>query len=466
MCPGYRLLPIDSIPFSRLALGAVLAILTPAAPAAERPASALPAIVHPTPAGGAFASSPFASIAFAGSDTLSPDAPTGTGQRVVNADGAQADFFGWSVAVDGDTAIVGAYGVAAGKNQEEGAAYVFTKTDGVWNLTATLTASDGNAFYLFGERVALAGNVAAIGAYQTDSSKGAVYVFSGHGTHWTQKAKLSADDGARNDCLGWSVAVAGTTVLAGAPFVVVGKVQTGAIYAFAPSGGTWTQTQKFYPDDITSGDGFGSSVAAEGTIAVVGADGAVVGANVGQGAAYVYDGSGGSWTQEAKLTADDGVAFDNFGRSVAVSGSTVMVGAPYVTIDGNGFEGAVYVFDGNSSWRQHQKLVARDGAADGYFGWSIALDGDNALIGAGSYSMARAGSAYAFARASTVFGETHEYVSGDTFADDFGWTVSLSGSEALIGEPFANVGANYAQGAAFFYTLAPANDEIFANGFD
>lgn len=456
MCLGVSLRPTDSISLSRIALGAIAAILTQAAPAAQ-----LPTILHPAASGAAAhlsAMSPF--------DELAPAAPNGTGQRVVIADGAQEDFFGWSVAIDGDTALVGAYGVTVGDHVQQGAAYVFTKTDAIWNYTATLTASDGTTFDIFGERVALSGHIAAIGAYQADGSKGAVYVFSGSGAHWTQKARLVADDGAANDCLGWSLAATGQTVLAGAPFVMTGQVQTGAIYVFAPSGGPWGQTQKFFPDDINSGDGFGSAVAADGTTVVVAADGALVGANQGQGAAYVYDGAGGTWTQQAKLTADDGAAFDNFGRSVAVSGSTVFVGAPYATIDGNGFEGAAYVF-GGSNWRQQQKLVASDGAAGGYFGWSVAVSGDNALVGAGSYNMTHAGEAYSFARAPSVFEETHAYVGDGGGVDDYGWTVAVSGSDAIVGEPFGDVGANFAQGAVFFYALtAPADDTIFTNGFE
>jgi hypothetical protein len=149
-----------------------------------------------------------------------------------------------------------------------------------------------------------------------------------------------------------------------------------------------------------------------------------------------------------------------------VSDSTVFVGAPYAVIGGNGFQGAAYVF-GGSNWRQQQKLVASDGAAGGYFGWSVAVSGDNALVGAGSYNMARAGEAYSFARAPTLFEETHVYAGDGGGVDDYGWSVSVSGTEAIVGEPFAYVDPNYAQGAAFFYTLTPpSNDTIFANGFE
>ena len=391
-----------------------------------------------------------------------PDGLGGPGQKVVIDNGAQEDFFGWSVAIDGSTAVLGAYGVTVNGHTQQGAAYVFTEADGIWTLAATLTADDGAPFDIFGSEVSLSGTVAAIGAYQADHSRGAVYVFTGSGGQWTQKARLAADDGASQDCLGWSVAVSDSTVIAGAPFAIVDNRQTGAVYVFAPVGGAWGQRQKLTASDAQLGDFFGDAVAIDGATAVIGADSATVDGHVVQGAAYVFDGTSGSWTEQAKLTSDDGAAYDNFGRSVAVSGATALIGAPYAS----SYEGAAYVFDGNGTdWHPGQKLLASDGAPDGYFGWSVALSGDLALVGAGSYSDQNPGHAYVFARSGGVWSETDEKSSGDgAGADYFGWSVAVSGTNALVGEPIATVGANYAQGAAFFY--GGSDDVIFANGFD
>jgi hypothetical protein len=165
------------------------------------------------------------------------------------------------------------------------------------------------------------------------------------------------------------------------------------------------------------------------------------------------------------LIADDGAAFDNFGRSVAISGSTVFVGTPYAVIDNNAFEGAVYAFDGAVSWQQSQKLTAGDGAADGYFGWSVSVSATSAIVGAGSYDDPNQGSAYLFAESGDVWTQTQEVASGDgTGVDFFGWSVAISGSNAIVGEPFAQVAGNEAQGAAYIY--APTADEIFSDGFD
>jgi FG-GAP repeat protein len=399
-------------------------------------------------------------------DSVSPGSPFGARQKVVIEDGAQFDYFGWAVAVDGDTALVGAYGVTVGGNEQQGTAYVFTKADGVWTLAATLTANDGQPFDIFGDAVALSGGVAAIGAYQADQSRGAVYVFTGSGTHWTQKARLAADDAANGDCLGWSIAVANQTVLAGAPFALFDGEQYGAVYAFSPNAGVWGETQKFTSVDAELGDFFGNAIAMDDKTAVIGADSKTVAGHVVQGAAYVFDGSNGSWVQEAKLTSDDGAPFDNFGRSVAVSGSTVLVGAPYAVVDDNAFQGAVYAFDGTGAdWQQTAKLVASDGGPDGYFGWSVALSGDGALVGADAYDIQTPGKAYVLARSAGQWSETGVLASGDGAAVDFfGWSVALSGANAIVGEPFAVIGGHYAQGAAYFYD--EPDDVIFADGFD
>jgi hypothetical protein len=409
---------------------------------------------------------PPASRAFERNATPWLEAPLDTAQKVVIDDGAQADFFGWAVAIDGRVALVGAYGVTVGTNEQQGLAYVFTEgDDGIWTLAATLEADDGRPCDTFGSAVALASGVAAVGAYQADGCVGHVYVFTGSGTHWTEAAQLATGAGTR-ECLGWSLAAARGTVLAGAPFAHVDGAQTGAVYAFAPVAGEWTLTQRLTASDLVLGDFFGNAIAIDGDTAVIGNDNATIGGNTTQGAAYLFANVGGAWTEQAKLVADDGVAFDNFGRSVAVSGSTVLVGSPYAVIDGNDFEGAVYAFDGSGeSWMQSQKIVAGDGTVNTYFGWSLAIRGDDAIVGATSYYDPDAGAAYTFERTEGRWYETGERVSNDgTGVDLFGWSVAMSSTGAVVGEPEANVGANYAQGAAYFYD-APA-DRIFGNGFE
>ena len=450
--------------FCCVALGA---LLSGTALASEASAHALPSIVR-SGASGANALPGSSDRAIAGLAT--PDAFASNGspwssQKVIIDDGAQGDFFGWAIAISGDTALVGAYGVTVGNYKQQGLAYIFTESDGLWTLAATLVANDGRAFDTFGSAVALSNGVAAVGAYQAEGGRGYVYVFTGSGSHWTQKAKLSTGTNAE-ECLGWSVGVSGQTVLAGAPFAEIDGKQFGAVYAYAPTNGVWSETQQILASDGQLGDFFGNAIATDGSNAVIGADSAQIGNNYTQGAAYVFKNSGGTWIEQAKLVADDGVAFDNFGRSVAISGSTILAGAPYAVIDGNAFEGAVYVFDGaDADWTQTQKLTAADGTVNTYFGWTVAVAGDKALVGATSFYDPDTGAVYVLGRSQGQWAQTQELVSGDgPDPDYFGWSVGLSDTGALMGEPLAKVGDNYDQGASYFYS-APA-DVIFADGFD
>jgi hypothetical protein len=197
---------------------------------------------------------------------------------------------------------------------------------------AKLTASDGSEFDELGSSVALSGNTIAVGAPQAtvgaNFDQGAVYVFSEGGSGWadaTQTAKLTASDGSADDRFGSSVAISGGTIVVGAPDATVGgNANQGAGYVFVKPASGWanaTQTGKLTASDGAAGDGFGSSVAISGNTVVAGAPGATVNSNFLQGAAYVFVTPGSGWanaTQTAKLTASDGAAEDNFGRQGAI----------------------------------------------------------------------------------------------------------------------------------------------------
>jgi cysteine-rich repeat protein len=284
--------------------------------------------------------------------------------KLTASDGAIFDNFGWSVAVSGDTVVVGAKGADIGANANRGAAYVFVKPGSGWTTTATftakLTASDGAEDDEFGFSVAVSGDTVVVGALFADvggkTDRGAAYVFvkpiGGWTTTSTFTAKLTASDGAAGDQFGFSVAVSGDTVVVGAPFGDGPNTDQGATYVFVKPGGGWsnmTDTAKLTASDGVTGDLFGFSVAISGDTVVVGAPLADIGANDdNRGAAYVFVKPGSGWTTTAtftaKLTASDGAAFDEFGSSVAVSGDTVVVGAAFADIGANEDQGVAYVF--------------------------------------------------------------------------------------------------------------------------
>jgi acetyltransferase-like isoleucine patch superfamily enzyme len=300
-----------------------------------------------------------------------------------------ADFFGVRVAVSGDTFIVSGLGNA-------GEVLVYTRTGAVWTQQQTLIPADAGIGVNknFGISVALAGDTAVIGAASDDHAgigSGAAYVFARAGGVWSQQAKLTASDAGVRDFFGSSVAVSGDTVVVGANHFL--KPGTGAAYVFARSGGSWTQQAKLTASDGALDDVFGVSVAVSGDTALIGAGGDDD-AGDGSGSAYVYARSGGSWVEQAKLTASDAAAGDSFGINVAVSGNTALIGAP-----GDDGIGSAYLFTRNgSAWTEQAKLRSSDAAAMDSFGLPVAIDGDTALVGAsGNDDQGDAsGSAYVF----------------------------------------------------------------------
>jgi hypothetical protein len=237
-----------------------------------------------------------------------------------------------------------------------------------------------------------------VGAWQAtvgeNANQGAAYVFSRSGTTWTQERKLTSSDGAVGDSFGYSVAIdsTGARIIVGAwQATISGRAGQGAAYVFSRSGTTWTQERKLTASDGAVGNAFGYSVAMDstGTRVIVGAYSATISGRANQGAAYVFSRSGTTWTQERKLTSSDGVADNYFGISVAMdsTGVRVIVGAYSADISGRNNQGAAYVFSrSGTTWTQEQKLTASDGAADNYFGISVATDSTGTRVIVGAYS--------------------------------------------------------------------------------
>ena len=339
--------------------------------------------------------------------------------KLTASDGAADDYFGYSVSVYNNTAVIGAYKDDSNGN-DSGSAYVFEKnsTSGNWTQTQTakLTASDGAADDYFGYSVSVYNNTAVIGAYKDDSNgsnSGSAYVFEKNSTsgNWTQTqtAKLTASDGAAYDYFGWSVSVYNNTAVIGAYKDDSNGNDSGSAYVFEKNStsGNWTQTQtaKLTASDGAADDWFGRSVSVYNNTAVIGADGDDD-SGAFSGSAYVFEknSTSGNWTQTqtAKLTASDGAADDYLGRSVSVYNNTAVIGA--YQDDSNGSNsGSAYVLEKNSTsgnWTQTQtaKITASDGAADDYLGRFVSVYNNTAVIGAyqDDDNGSNSGSAYIF----------------------------------------------------------------------
>ncbi len=383
-------------------------------------------------------------------------------QKLTASDGAANDVFGFSVSISGDTAIINATADDVGANTDQGSAYVFTRSGVTWTEQQQLTASDGTAFDNFGISVSISGDTVVIGAQVDDvganSNQGSAYVFVKSGITWTQQQKLNSSDGAANDNFGWSVSISGDTVIVGAITNDVGaNLDQGSAYIFTRSGVTWTQQQKLNASDGTINDYFGGSVAISGNNIFVGVNFDKVGANVNQGSAYAFRVLGNGWTQEAQRVLSDGALNDYFGRSVAISGDTAIVGAYLDDVGANTDQGSAYIFvRSGTTWTQQAQLTASDGLAFDYFAFHVAIYGDTAIVGAILDTVggnAQQGSAYVFTRSGTIWTEQQKLTATDGAAGDFfGISVAISGNTAIIGASNDDVGANNDQGSAYVFT--------------
>jgi hypothetical protein len=402
-------------------------------------------------------------------------------QRVSADDGVDTGHFGVSVAIDGNTALIGAEIATVDGIAQRGAAYVFTLGDGVWRQSAKLVATDGVALDFFGHTVALDGDTALVAAYVSPvggrSGQGAVYAFKRDGDgHWTQTAKLVAGDGASGDIFGASLALQGNVAIIGASqATIAGNALQGAAYVFtADADGHWSEQQKLVASDGAGFDQFGWSAALDGNRAIVSAAVATVDGVFRQGAAYVFTSDAdGHWSETTKLTASDGEANNAFGTGVALQGDTALIGAQWATVDGLANRGAAYVFrsDADGHWAEAQKLVAANGLFNDQFGNAVALDGDLAVIGAWFANFPGhdlEGAAYVFTSDSDGhWSELEDLRASDGGAcNEYGVSVAVSGNIALVGSHYATERNVYQQGAAYFYGDLVRTDPIFLGSFE
>jgi hypothetical protein len=386
--------------------------------------------------------------------------------ELISPDGAAGDYFGKSIAVSGNTVVVGAPQHTVGSNSTQGAAYVFVQSGGTWSEQAELTASDGGAFDEFGSSVAVNGSTVVVGAgwrtVGSNNSQGAVYVFVESGGTWSQQAELTASDGGAYNYFGRSVALSGSTIVVGAPgYPTVGSnVAQGAAYVFTQNGTNWSQQAKLTASDGLGYDQLGYSVAVNGSTALVGAPCHPAVGPCGPGAAYVFTQSGTSWSQQAELNASDGVPQDQFGWSVALGANAAVVGATLHTVGSNqNYQGAAYVFvESGGTWSQQAELSASDGVSQDKFGFSVALVGSTAVVSAAWHpymawcSCQGPGAAYVFVESGGTWSQQAELTASDgADNDDFGWSVALDGSTAVGGAPQHAVGSNQFQGAAYVF---------------
>ncbi|MCD4795329.1 MAG: carboxypeptidase-like regulatory domain-containing protein [Bacteroidales bacterium] len=371
--------------------------------------------------------------------------------KITVSEGSDFDEFGGAVSVCGDYAVIGA------RKDDDiavdcGSVYIFIKEDGVWNLQAQLLASDASAQSQFGNSVSISGDYVAVGAYTSSDNglySGSAYIFKRDGTNWNQEAKLLPSDGAADDWFANSVSVFGDYVVIGTPFDDDNGDNSGSAYIFKREDTNWNQEAKLLASDGVTNDEFGFTVAVSGDYVVVGAplDGGTI------GSAYIFKREGTSWSQQAKIEAADAVADIYFGNSVSVSGDYVIIGA----YQGNGNvdnSGTAYIFKReDTNWLQQEKLIASDGASGDYFGFSVSVSGNYAVMGAKNDedSGFHAGTAYIFKKEDADWNEIMKLLPDEVASSDaFGCAVAVFGNNLIVGSRGDDdYGMN--SGAAYMY---------------
>ncbi len=383
-----------------------------------------------------------------------------TGQedhKLIASDGAEEDFFGSSVAVWGDIAVIGAF-QDDDNGLDSGAAYVFEVSTG--EQLAKLLPSDGSFDDEFGWSVGVHDEIAIIGApddVSDDAISGSAYLFDV--TTGAQLAKLLPSDGEEGDSFGRSVAICNDFAIVGAFAADDNGTDSGSAYIFDLA--TGAQLAKLLPSDGSSFDYFGIAVAISGDRAIVGASYADDNGPA-SGAAYVFDVMSG--IQIAKLLPSDGEMQDFFGQAVAIHGGDAIVGA--FRDDDNGFEsGSAYLFDVNTG-TERAKLLASYGAADDYFGWSVGINDGIAIVGAPYNDSQGMGSGAAYLFDVATGAQTSMLLPSDSANyDTFGWSVAICDDDALVGAKFDDDNGS-GSGSAYLFLgsdLGPGSSFCFGD---
>jgi|GEM_PF-3522932 hypothetical protein len=321
-------------------------------------------------------------------------------QKLTASDGKRDARFGTSVSIDGDYAIVGAMYDSVGGEPSVGSAYVFKRLENNWIQYQKLIASDGDRGDDFGYAVSIKGRNIIVGADNDEGNGqlhvGSAYIYSLRDTTWIEQAKIQAKDGSKYDKFGHSVAITLGYAVVGAYMDSASATYSGSAYIFKQINNTWIEQQKLIARDGIEGQIFGIEVFIDTLNAIIGASGDIYADY--PGAVYVYRRYDSVWVEEQKLVAGNGNGVDYFGLAVSKSNDYIVVGAPGTKINGNYEVGATYIFKYDfNGWSQYRKILASDGGARDWFGTSVSLSEGNILVGStDSPRGLRSGAAYIY----------------------------------------------------------------------
>ena len=400
-------------------------------------------------------------------------------QKLTALDRGANDSYGYSVAIDGNYAIVGAWledQDATGGNTlaEAGSAYIYEKSgNGNWVEVQKIVAADRDVGDSFGLDVDIHGNFAVVGAYTEDedvaggnslNNSGSAYIFErDSGGTWSQVQKIVASDRTAVDGFGLSVAMHEDVIIVGSYNGYDENGQnpgyiTGAAYIFDYNGNSWSQTQKIVASYRDYGAKFGCDVDISGNYAVVGAywdrtDENNANVMNRSGSVFIFEKNGGNWSEVRKFTPQYRGSIDELGWDVTIDGTTIAAGARFQQTDGAGQNpiagaGAVYILDrdGSGTWNFTKKIVPNVRASNN-FGDAVSISGDYLAVGNrlndtdenNGNPLTYAGAAYIFARntgGANNWGQKQKIVASDRNGNDrFGLEVGLDDGQLIIGSP-------------------------------
>jgi len=402
---------------------------------------------------------------------FSANAQWGQFQKTTPA-GALSEYpnyeYGSSVDIDGNYAVVG----AKGANSSTGLAYVLYFNGTEWETQATLKALNGASGDEFGYAVAISGNTIVVGAWN-DNSEGTVYVFERPVSGWSgnnvfEDAILHPTNPETDEYFGKSLDIDGDVIVVGA---YGDNSLRGSAYVYVKPDTGWenmTQTAKLTSSVEQDGDDFGKSVSISGDVIVIGAYQDDYSSISNCGSAYIYVKPATGWEStdayDQKLTAYDKEAEDKFGRSVAIDGNTLVVGA----YGKNSDAGVAYVYGNNgSTWNNFGKLIASDSDTDDKFGISVDIQGNSVIVGAyeNSYNSAtNNGTAYIFTKPVSGWTDMNEtqmlYASDYTSYDRFGISVAITDENICVGSYLSNADGTNSGSAYWFNNCTPTSSTI------
>ena len=372
-------------------------------------------------------------------------------ERLFARDGSGGDAFGHSVSVFGDWAVIGAHQDANLYGDDAGSAYICRWDGSRWHQVVKLVDDQGGGRSgFFGYGVSIHGDrmaVSAIHYYDFSNRVGVIYIYERDGMAWNLAATLIPSDG---KSVSYAVALNGDRVIAGTYLANDSGNRSGVAFIFERDGeGNWNEAARLTASDGATDDYFGESVAICGDRAIVGA---YLDDDNGEdsGSAYIFErDAGGTWHEVAKIIASGGDANDHFGIGASISGDTVIVGAD------TAFEGRAYIYEWNgSNWLETAQLRGDTIVTGGHFGRSVSVDGNLALVGAYDAGAGRRGMAHLYQRNDDgLWLEVAEFAAGDgADYDSFGYSVALAGKRAVIGA-YQDDDAGEDSGAVYAYAI-------------